>query len=88
MGHLWPVRSAEGLLYGPRDVAIDSEGKVFVTDTGNKRIMVYDRDGNYVTQMGYGGAGPGEFAEPVGIAVDAGGQSLCGRHLEPAGSGL
>ena len=59
----------QGLLYGPRDVAVDSLGRVFVTDTGNKRVMVYDQDGGYVTQVGQGGSGPGEFEEPVGIAV-------------------
>ncbi|MFC2038023.1 NHL repeat-containing protein, partial [Chloroflexota bacterium] len=65
--------SATGLLYGPRDIAIDAAGRVFVTDTGNKRIVIYNQDGRYQDQFGQGGAGPGQFEEPVGIDVDADG---------------
>ena len=28
--------------WGPRDVAVDSKGRVFITDTGNKRVVVFD----------------------------------------------
>ncbi len=57
-------------MWGPRDVAIDLNGNVLVTDTGNKRVLVYDQEGNYVTQFGGQGFSPGEFDEPVGLAVD------------------
>ncbi|MBN2503265.1 MAG: TIGR03663 family protein [Anaerolineales bacterium] len=57
-------------MWGPRDVAIDSNGNVLVTDTGNKRVLVYDQQGNYLTQFGGQGFSPGEFDEPVGLAVD------------------
>jgi len=46
---------------------------VYVTDTGNKRVLVYDANGNYITQFGGPGLEPGKFDEPVGIAVDANG---------------
>ena len=26
-------------IWGPRDIAIDSKGNLFITDTGNKRIV-------------------------------------------------
>jgi len=58
------------LLYGPRDIALDGEGRVFVTDTGNKRVMVYDSTGIYLGQWGSDGILPGSFSEPVGIDVD------------------
>jgi len=61
------------MLYGPRDVAVDASGRVFVTDTGNKRVVVYDRDGGVLDQWGGAGSGPGQFEEPVGIAPDAAG---------------
>jgi DNA-binding beta-propeller fold protein YncE len=57
-------------LWGPRDIAIDTQGQVFVTDTGNKRVVVYDAQGTYITQFGSVGFEPGQFDEPVGIAVD------------------
>jgi DNA-binding beta-propeller fold protein YncE len=48
-------------------------GHVFVTDTGNKRVVVFDANGNYITQFGSAGVGDGQFDEPVGLAVDADG---------------
>jgi predicted membrane-bound mannosyltransferase/DNA-binding beta-propeller fold protein YncE len=56
-------------IWGPRDIAIDSIGNIFVTDTGNKRIVIYDENGNYVNQFGSAGLQPGQFDEPVGIAI-------------------
>ena len=59
------------LFYGPRDVAIDDElGRVYVTDTGNERVVVFDLDGSYLTSWGGEGIATGTFAEPVGIDVD------------------
>ncbi len=60
---------ASGLFYGPRDVAVDEQGRVFVTDTGNKRVQVFDAEGNFLEQFGGGGIEAGRFEEPVGIAV-------------------
>jgi sugar lactone lactonase YvrE len=44
---------------------------VFVADTGNKRIVVYDADGNFITQFGSEGMAAGQFDEPVGLAFDS-----------------
>jgi len=56
--------------WGPRGIAVDDKGHVLVTDTGNKRIVVFDEDGNYVTEFGTAGFDPGQFDEPVGLAID------------------
>jgi sugar lactone lactonase YvrE len=58
--------------WGPRDVALDSLGQVYVSDTGNKRIRVYALDGDTVTHrfdVGLGGSGPGELDEPNSVVV-------------------
>lgn len=60
---------AESQFWGPRDVAVDDEGNVYVTDTGNKRIQKFDPDGKFLAQWGGAGAQLGQFSEPVGIAV-------------------
>jgi uncharacterized protein (TIGR03663 family) len=60
----------QGLFWGPRDIAIDDEGNLYVTDTGNKRVQKFDSDGNPLGQWGGGGSLPGQFQEPVGIASD------------------
>jgi DNA-binding beta-propeller fold protein YncE len=61
--------------WGPRGLAVDPEGRVFVVDTGNKRVVVFDSEGNYITQFGSAGLEPGQMDEPVGIAFDASGNA-------------
>ncbi|MCX7839481.1 MAG: SMP-30/gluconolactonase/LRE family protein [Anaerolineae bacterium] len=59
------------LFYGPRAIAIDAQGNLLVTDTGNKRVLKFAPDGTPLAQYGGVGAEPGKFLEPVGIAIDA-----------------
>jgi predicted membrane-bound mannosyltransferase/DNA-binding beta-propeller fold protein YncE len=63
------VPESKSYFWGPRGIAVDSQGHVFVADTGNKRIVVFDSDGNYITEFGTAGLDPGQFDEPVGVAV-------------------
>ena len=62
---------SEGSFYGPRGVAVDKDGRIYVADTGNKRIQVFDKDGKFINQFGGGGLDQGRLDEPVGVAVDA-----------------
>ena len=62
--------SAPGELTAPRNVAIAPDGQIFVADSGNNRIQVFDADGQPLTSFGETGAGDGQFNEPWGIAVD------------------
>jgi predicted membrane-bound mannosyltransferase/DNA-binding beta-propeller fold protein YncE len=60
----------QGAFYGPRSVAIHPEdGRVYVTDTGNKRVQVFEPDGQFAFQWGGGGVLDGYLDEPVGIAI-------------------
>jgi predicted membrane-bound mannosyltransferase/DNA-binding beta-propeller fold protein YncE len=56
--------------WGPRDIAVDSQNHVYVADTGNKRVRVYDSQGNFLYNIGRGGASLGQLNEPVGLAID------------------
>ncbi len=60
--------------WGPRGIAVAADGTVYVTDTGNKRILAYGPDGKRKAVWGKDGSKPGQFIEPVGIAVDAAGK--------------
>lgn len=59
----------EGVFYGPRGLALGPDQELFVTDTGNKRVQVFDLNGKFLREFGGGGRGVGQLDEPVGIAV-------------------
>jgi DNA-binding beta-propeller fold protein YncE len=54
----------------PTNVAVDKDGNVYVTDTLNNRVQIFDADGKFVSMFGKNGDGPGYLARPKGIAVD------------------
>ncbi len=56
-----------GKLSRPANIAVSkADGKVYVSDTGLKRVFVYDSTGKYVTAYGHAG----EFENPIGVAFD------------------
>lgn len=55
----------------PTFVAVDKDGDVYVTDTMNYRVEIFDSDGNFISQLGKHCDGPGCFAHPKGIAIDS-----------------
>ena len=63
--------------WGPRDVVIDDAQRVYISDTGNKRIRVYALQGSeasHLYDIGSGGSGPGELDEPSGLAIHSDGR--------------
>lgn len=54
-------------------VAFDRNDNLYVLDSGGARVLVFDRAGRFVRQVGKKGGGPGEFAAPVGITVQGDG---------------
>jgi sugar lactone lactonase YvrE len=65
--------NSPGDFSAPTNVAVDKDGNLFVTDTLNDRVEVFDADGGFIRAFGKNGDGPGEFARPKGIAVDCDG---------------
>src|SRR5271169_4247083 len=62
-----------GDLAKPTGVAVDKEGNLYVADTLNNRIEVFDADGVFIRTWGKNGDGPGYFARPKGVAIDSDG---------------
>jgi len=56
-----------GQLYGPHAIAMDADGRLFIADRQNMRIVIFDRDGNYVNRWT-------QFGMPSDIAIDGNGK--------------
>jgi len=71
--------AAQAHFYGPRGVAVDSSGTVYVADSGNNRIRTVANDVvGTLAGDGFGGFADGDvavarFNSPTGVAVDSAG---------------
>ena len=75
--------TGDGQFNLPTGVALDGAGNVYVADTFNHRIQMFDPNGNFLLKWGTPGIGNGEFNLPNGIAVSATGTvyvSDAGNH--------
>lgn len=55
----------------PTYLAVDSQDNVYVTDTMNFTVRVFDTNGKFVRNQGQIGDAPGSFARPKGVALDS-----------------
>jgi len=65
-----PGEEDPGTFARPTNVAVDAKGDIYVSDTINNRIQIFDAEGNFLSMFGRGGDGPGYFGRPKGLAVD------------------
>jgi DNA-binding beta-propeller fold protein YncE len=65
--------TAAGTFSLPVGVAVDKDGNVYVTDTFNNRVEIFDADGGFISTFGKNGDGPQDFERPKGIAIDGDG---------------
>jgi uncharacterized protein (TIGR03663 family) len=63
-------------LFGPRDIVIAADGTLWVTDTGNQRLLHFSNTGESLGVYGAGGSAQGQFSEPVGLTRDTAGNLL------------
>jgi sugar lactone lactonase YvrE len=67
----------------PEAMAIDKNGNFYLTDTGNDRVIKFDKNFKYVSQFGQEGKGPGQFDHPHGIGIDSKGNIYINTLNEP-----
>jgi uncharacterized protein (TIGR03663 family) len=68
--------SAPGQFAEPRGLAADARGNLYVADTKNNRIQVFDGNGQYVRSFGSAGSADGQLKEPGGVAIDSDGSVI------------
>ena len=61
--------NGQGQLNYPGGVAIDPAGNVYVADSGNSRVQLFDRTGRFLRQIGGFGFGAGQFGRPQDIVA-------------------
>lgn len=55
----------------PSDITVDTPGNVYVLDTGNNRVLKFDKNGNFLLFWGGYGQKESQFSSPEGITVDS-----------------
>jgi len=61
--------SADGEFWFPNAVAIDDQGRIYVSDSNNGRVQVFDSSGRFLYKIERGLA-RGDLSLPRGIAID------------------
>lgn len=73
--HLFDITGqGAGGLSLPTDVAVSSDGRIFIVDGGNHRVVAFDHNGKYLLTIGRKGSGEGQMKDPVGIGADGKGR--------------
>ncbi len=72
-GSSTPSKPEPGKFSAPSNVAVGRDGSVWVTDTWNQRVQVFDPHLNFIRSFGAHGVTPGSFVRPKGIALDSDG---------------
>lgn len=81
---------AQSAFYEPTDLGVDGRGRVYVLDSGNSRVQVFEPDGAYLRTLGRSGEGPGDLRRPEGLWVYPDGEVVVAdtgnRRLQPYGA--
>ena len=72
-GSLCSLSSSEpclGRFKEPEGITVGPDGTVYVADSGNDRIELFDAQGRFIAQWGSSGSADGQLSNPVGLALD------------------
>ena len=65
--------TGDGQFNNPKGISVDRAGNVYVAETINHRVQVFDSSGRFLRKWGSEGSGDGQFNRPTGIAIDRAG---------------
>jgi DNA-binding beta-propeller fold protein YncE len=64
--------SENGQFIAPNAITADKEGNIYVVDTGNQRVQVFNEKGKFIKIInGSNGGGESPFVNPRGIGIDS-----------------
>ena len=76
LGGFGAAGSGPGQFNRPEGLGVDIRGHVYVADSCNHRVQVFDREGRFLRTHGTPGQGPGQFSYPYDVQVDAEGRQF------------
>ena len=60
----------------PTGIAFDSHGNIVVVDSGNHRVQVFDRNGNFLSKFGEYGSHDNQLQYPEGLSINGNGDII------------
>ena len=69
MGKFGTRGTGRGQLSSPSGIATDMYGFILVTEYGNNRVSIFDKEGVFVHSFGSKGSSHGQFSSPYAIAI-------------------
>src|SRR5215207_4484620 len=72
----------DGQFILPHSIAIDIDGNIYVTDTGNNRVQKFNSVGSFITEWGEEGSADGQFRQLHDIAVHPNGKFIYTVELD------
>ena len=80
LGHAGVAGNGPDTFDRPTDVAVASNGDIFVTDGHgpNNRVVKFSKEGQFITTWGRMGSAPGEFDQPHTLSLDSRGRVFVG----------
>jgi DNA-binding beta-propeller fold protein YncE len=71
----------DDFLHMPSDIEVDHKHSlIYIADSGNNRILVFDYDGKLQKIIGREGQGPAEFSQPSGLFIFEDGKLAVADH--------
>jgi len=68
----WGSRgNGDGQFNASFGIDVDSNHNVYVSDSNNNRVQVFDSEGNFLRKWGSLGSSNGQFRSPKGLAIDS-----------------
>jgi len=62
--------SGNGQFWNPYGIDVGSDGKIYVSESWNHRVQIFDASGKYVSKFGSRGDGNTQFDFPLGMSLD------------------